>query len=151
MLGPKHYSRISFLILLIIHLISCSSNNQSPPPRVEVNQKPIWINKVPIGQFVGQSSYALRTIQRARTEAVNSAMNSLVSSKSGKTANVLEETQNQTTSTLRGDKESLSSNTTINTTVTISGQEIPVQFRILEFWKDREGGYVYVLIEDMDK
>jgi len=33
--------------------------------------------------------------------------------------------------------------------VTISGKEIPVQFRIVEFWRDREAGYIYVLIEDL--
>ena len=74
----------------------------------------------------------------------------MVAAKAGNTAEVIGEVQNKTTSTIKGGRESLANSSTINTTVTISGKEIPVQFRIAEFWRDRESGYIYVLIEDLN-
>ena len=57
----------------------------------------------------------------------------MVAAKAGNTAEVIGEVQNKTTSTIKGGRESLANSSTINTTVTISGKEIPVQFRIVEF------------------
>ena len=98
---------------------------------------------------MGQASYALQTVKQAREKALNTAVSLLVAAKAGNTAEVSGDVQNKTTSVIRGGRESLTNSSKINTTVTISGQEIPVQFRIVEFWRDREAGYIYILIEDL--
>lgn len=140
-----------FLLLLLAPFltISCSQQSSHSPQPVSQNQKPDWINKVPIGHYLGQASYALQTVKQAREKALNTAVSLLVAAKAGNTAEVSGDVQNKTTSVIRGGRESLTNSSTINTTVTISGQEIPVQFRIVEFWRDREAGYIYVLIEDL--
>ena len=127
-----------FLLLLLAPFltISCSQQSSHSPQPVSQNQKPDWINKVPVGHYLGQASYALQTVKQAREKALNTAVSLLVAAKAGNTAEVSGDVQNKTTSVIRGGRESLTNSSTINTTVTISGQEIPVQFRIVEFWRD---------------
>ena len=141
----------TFLLLFLTSFltISCSQQSSHSPQPVSQNQKPDWINKVPVGHYLGQASYALQTVKQAREKALNTAVSLMVAAKAGNTAEVSGDVQNKTTSVIRGGRESLTNSSTINTTVTISGKEIPVQFRIIEFWRDREAGYIYVLIEDL--
>jgi hypothetical protein len=140
---------IFFLFFVTFLIASCSNKSSNTPPPSTQNQKPAWINTVPVGHYLGQSSYALRTVKQAREKAASTAVSLMVAAKAGNTAEVSGEVKNKTTSTLKGGRESLANSSTINTTVTISGIEIPVQFRIVEYWRDQEAGYIYVLIEDL--
>ena len=141
---------IIFLFFTSFLINSCSNRSSNTPQPAPQIQQPAWINKVPAAHYLGQSSYALQTVKQAREKAVNTAVSLMVAAKAGNTAEVIGEVQNKTTSTIKGGRESLANSSTINTTVTISGKEIPVQFRIAEFWRDRESGYIYVLIEDLN-
>ena len=98
---------------------------------------------------MGQSSYALRTVQQAREKALNKAVSSMLHAKAGSTADVNSDIQDTTATVLKGNRETLTGSSTISVTATISGKKIPVQFRVVEYWRDRENGYIYVLIEDL--
>ena len=141
----------TFLMLFLTSFLTISCSQQSSPSTQPVshNQIPDWIKKVPVGHYLGQASYALQTVKQAREKALNTAVSLMVVAKAGNTAEVSGDVQNKTTSVIRGGRESLTNSSTINTTVTISSKEIPVQFRIIGFWRDREAGYIYVLIEDL--
>ena len=119
----------TFLLLFLVTFltISCSQQSSHSPQPVSQNQKPDRINKVPAGHYLGQASYALQTVKQAREKALNTAVSLLVAAKAGNTAEVSGDVQNKTTSVIRGGRESLTNSSTINTTVTISGKEIPVQ------------------------
>ena len=145
--------RLQSLLLLLFAagLIASCSNSSSTSRSLHQTPRPDWIDRVPAGHYLGQSSYALQTVKQAREKAANTALSLMVAAKAGNTADVSGEVQNKTTSAIRGGRESLTNSSTINTTVTISGKEIPVQFRILEYWRDRESGYIYALIEDLDQ
>ena len=146
----KHLFQVFLLLLITSFLIvSCSPKPSSPPQSVNTNQQPTWIDKAIDGNYVGLASYALRTTEEAREQAINSAVSRMLHAKAGNTAEVQGEMQNTETILLRGGVESLTNSSIINTTATISGNEIPVQFRVIEYWRDRENGYIYVLIEDL--
>ncbi|MDA0287133.1 MAG: hypothetical protein O2885_02720 [Proteobacteria bacterium] len=98
---------------------------------------------------MGLASYSLRTTEEAREQAINNAVSRMLHAKAGNTAEVQGEIQNTETLLLRGGVESFTNSSIVNTIATISGNEIPVQFRVIEYWRDRENGYIYVLIEDL--
>lgn len=130
-------------------LSACFSRQDPSPPQQNSEGRPTWIDKVPEQHYLGQSSYALRTVKQAREQAIQGAIALMVAAKAGSTADVIGDVQNSMTSILSGNQEQIRSASTINTTVSIQGQEIPVQFRVVEFWQDRSGGYIYVLLEDL--
>ena len=146
----KHLFQAFLLLLLTSFLIvSCSPKSSSPPQSVNPNQKPAWIDKAIERHYLGMSSYALRTTEEAREQAINNAVSRMLHAKAGNTAEVQGEIQNTETLLLRGGVESFTNSSIVNTIATISGNEIPVQFRVIEYWRDRENGYIYVLIEDL--
>jgi len=148
-LSKQLLQAFSLLLLASCLTISCSQKSSSLPQPVNQDQRPNWIEKSIDGHYAGQSSYALQTLKQAREKALNNAVSSMLAAKAGNTAEVSSEIQNTMTSVLRGSRESPTGSATINTTATISGKEIPVQFRVVEYWQDRENGYIYVLIEDL--
>jgi len=146
----KHLFQAFLLLLLTSFLIvSCSPKSSSPPESVNPNQQPTWIDKTIEGNYVGLASYSLRTTEEAREQAINNAVSRMLHAKAGNTAEVQGEIQNTETLLLRGGVESFTNSSIVNTIATISGNEIPVQFRVIEYWRDRENGYIYVLIEDL--
>ncbi len=62
----------TFLLLFLTSLltISCSQQSSRSPQPVSQNQKPDWINKVPVGHYLGQASYALQTVKQAPGEGL---------------------------------------------------------------------------------
>ena len=70
----------TFLMLFLTSFltISCSQQSARPPQPVSQNQKPDWINKVPVGHYLGQASYALQTVKQAREKALNTAVSLMV-------------------------------------------------------------------------
>lgn len=135
--------------LLGLLLLGCSAVTQTAPPAADPLQRPAWINEVPVGHFVGSSNYSYRSTKQARELAITAAVSQLVVSKAGNTASVQSELTNQMTSLISGNRERLSGSASIQTQVTLSGKSIPVQFRVLSFWKDRDAGEIYALIEDL--
>jgi len=94
----------------------------------------------------GVASYAIFGEQHARKQALIRALATVVTLKSG-TADVTEHVIRQQLST----HHSYSDNSRINTHLTVRGQQIPLNIRLLEYWKDPNTQQVWVLIEDLDE
>jgi len=90
-------------------------------------------------------------VKQAEEEALANAVSSMLRSKVGNTADIKGELQNDLASIRNNAGESIFNTASINTTVTISGEEIPTQYRTVETWQDRDAGIVHVLIEDLSE
>ena len=143
---PKYKRGYLLLLAVLLGLtVGVGCGKRSPPPRTP----PDWVEAPPHNHYVGSAYYGVETEDGARRNAVADAINSLLVLKGG-VATVSSEVRQDVESRILDSGETVSATATVSTSATIAGQDIPVNVRIIEFWKNHQRGMVHVLVQDLN-
>jgi hypothetical protein len=96
-------------------------------------------------KVTGVASYAVFGEIQARKKALTKAITTLATLKAGK-ATVTEEVVRKQLSA----NSSYQDNSKVNTHLLIQGEDIPLNIRIVGYWKEYKTQKVWVLVEDLD-
>lgn len=139
-------SRFCTLLSLLLFAISACV----APQQVRDNIRPSWIDEPPDSSLISASasaSYEIFGEAKARENAIMKAL-SLIALQKSSAIDLESEISHKSRLVLQGKSESLSERSSVSYKAKVGGQEIPVNAKIVAFWKDKIGKRVWVLMAE---